>query len=502
VSLRARLLVGLTALVLVAVTSSGWLLFSVTRLKLEGAREAQMLAIGELVAERLRAALEGAPPPSELEVRARLDRAVGALVARRVARGVVIVDRAGAVLARVEEGGEADAPSPATDVGLRAVLGGGPAVVSRRDGAAFVYAPLVGPEGVRGAIRLRARGDDDVARALASARGALVAVTAFDALLVLLFGALFIRRVVGPIEELAQAARRVAVGDGGAKLVAPGRGARRDDEIGRLQAALETMTASLAEQREFLVQQEKLATVGRLSAGVAHEVGNPLAAILGYVDLLLAEEPPPAPGAPADEDGSSRRAILERIRKETDRIRGIITDLLDYSRPRDLAPQPLALGEVVEAALALCRPQARFRRVIVEDRVPRDLPLARGSTRVLQIVLNLLLNAADAMKGEGTITVEGKLLDGDAGLALTVRDTGPGVPEGDRDRIFDPFFTTKEPGQGTGLGLAVSRAIAQASGGDLLLARATDGTGATFVLRLARWRDDAAPAKFTPAPGR
>lgn len=497
-SLRARLLVGLTALVLVAVTSSGWLLFSVTRLKLEGAREAQALAIGELVAERLRAALDGTPPPSEVEARARLDRAAGSLVARRVVRGVVIVDRAGAVLARVDDGEEA-APSVASDAGLRAVLGGGPAVASRGDGAAFVYAPLVGPEGVRGAIRLRARGDDDVARALASARGVLVAVTAFDALLVLLFGALFIRRVVGPIEELAQAARRVAVGEGGAKLVAATAGARRDDEIGRLQSALETMTASLAEQREFLVQQEKLATVGRLSAGVAHEVGNPLAAILGYVDLLLADEPRPAPGEPVDD--TSRRAILERVRKETDRIRGIITDLLDYSRPRDLAPQPVALGEIVEAAVALCRPQARFRRVVVDDRVPRDLPLARGSTRILQIVLNLLLNAADAMQGEGTITVEAKALDGDAGLALTVRDTGPGVPEGDRDRVFDPFFTTKEPGQGTGLGLAVSRSIAQACGGDLLLARTPDGGGATFVLRLSRWSEPAPPSGATPAPG-
>jgi signal transduction histidine kinase len=180
--------------------------------------------------------------------------------------------------------------------------------------------------------------------------------------------------------------------------------------------------------------------------------------------------------------------MLERIRKETERIRGIVADLLDYSRPAAEKPQPTRLSDHVASAVALLGPHPRFRGITVENQVSGELPLASASTRIVQVLVNLLLNAADAMGGKGSVTVSAKLLDADAGLALFVRDRGPGVAEADREKIFEPFFTTKQPGQGTGLGLAISRSIAQAQGGDLLLAR-TDGPGATFVLRLPLWRE-------------
>jgi signal transduction histidine kinase len=312
-----------------------------------------------------------------------------------------------------------------------------------------------------------------------AARQLLVALALLAGALMLWVGVLFTRRLVGPVEALAQAARRVAAGELDVPPVAL-RG--RDDEMARLTTAFNRMTASLREQRDRLVAQEKLATVGRLAAGVAHEVGNPLAAVLGYAEMLLADEPT------AGEAARERRDMLERIGKETERIRHIIADLLDYSRPVADAVEPVKLGEVVQAALGLLGPQARFRAVTVDNQVPPDLdPAAASTSRLVQVLVNLLLNAADAMGGSGRITLTARRLDGDAGLALSVRDFGPGVPEADRDKLFDPFFTTKEPGHGTGLGLAVSRSIAQAFGGDLLLAR-TDGAGATFVVRLPAWK--------------
>src|SRR5439155_22256493 len=185
-------------------------------------------------------------------------------------------------------------------------------------------------------------GDAEVARALHAARLLLVGVTLFDGGLVLLFGALFIRRVVEPIEALSGAARLVA--DGQLDLPPLPRPPSRD-ELAHLVDDFNRMTLSLRRQREQMVAQEKLATVGRLAAGVAHEIGNPLAAVLGYVDLLLHDEPP---------DGA-RRDTLERIRKETDRIRVIVAELLDYSRPVTGAVEAVRVGEAVEVALSISR---------------------------------------------------------------------------------------------------------------------------------------------------
>jgi signal transduction histidine kinase len=224
-----------------------------------------------------------------------------------------------------------------------------------------------------------------------------------------------------------------------------------------------------------MVAQEKLVTVGRLAAGVAHEVGNPLAAVIGYAELLLADEPP---------DGA-RRDALERIRKETERIRSIIADLLDYARPVTGTVEPVHLAESVAAAVSLLKPQARFRDVEVALELPDALPpVSASASRLLQVLLNLLLNAGDAMDGRGRVTLSGRV-DG-AQVELRVVDSGPGVPADARHRIFDPFFTTKEPGRGTGLGLSISRTLVEAYGGTLTLA--PSDTGAAFALRLPIWK--------------
>jgi signal transduction histidine kinase len=443
-SLRTRLLVGLAVLVLTAVVSSGWVLLAVAESRTRQAEEAQ----GTLLAEQVVRVLL----PEALQAswnRARIGSARQSLIDRGVVADVTVMDPAGNVIA-----GDLR-PDPR----LRETHGLGFEV---REGARFVYAPLGA-----GVVRLQV---DARHATLTNAKFLLVSVAGVMTVITLIFGALFVRRVIGPVEALAAAADRIAAGELEVPRIDEG---TQQDEVARLTHAFNQMAASLRAQRDQMVAQEKLATVGRLSAGVAHEVGNPLAAVLGYLDLMLPDEKDP-----------ERRDMLERARKETDRIRVIIADLLDYSRPVAGEREPVDLREAVESSVSLLRPQARFRGVEVRDEIPADLPRASASaSRLTQVLVNLLLNAADAMAGAGSIHLSARA--DESWLTLVVRDTGPGVPAADRGRIFDPFFTTKEPGAGTGLGLAISRSIVEAMGGQLTLEDSP--SGATFSVRLPRW---------------
>jgi two-component system, NtrC family, sensor kinase len=462
-SLRTRLLVGLAVLVFAAVASAGWSVLAVARTRLQDAEEARTHIVGaQLVALVERACTDACRAREVMP-------AVSALVESGAAPEMVAVDGRRHLLIAT---GDARALDTAEDARLGAALGG-VASVARSGDALYYYAPLHAAGRAAGAVRVRMPAEAEIAQALRGARLLLVGITFFDGGLVLLFGALFIRRVVEPIEALSAAARRVADGELDLPPLPP---PATRDEIAHVVDDFNRMTASLRRQREQMVAQEKLVTVGRLAAGVAHEIGNPLAAVLGYVDLLLHDEPP----------GSERRDALERIRKETDRIRGIVSDLLDYSRPMQGSVEAVRLADAVELALSLLRPQPRFTDVEVALALPESLPeVAASQSRLVQVLLNLLLNAADAMDGRGRVVIEGRV-DGEL-VELRVSDSGRGVAAGDRAQIFDPFFTTKEPGQGTGLGLSISRSIVEAYGGTLMLSPSTDA-GATFVVRLPIFR--------------
>jgi signal transduction histidine kinase len=293
----------------------------------------------------------------------------------------------------------------------------------------------------------------------------------------LLVGALFLRRLIRPIEALSAGAARVAAGDLDVGEVETDIG----DELGALARAWNAMTAALRSQQrklqvqhEQLLAQEKLASVGRLAAGVAHEVGNPLTAVLGYVDILVADAKDPG-----------TRDLLLRVQGETGRIHRIVHDLLDYARPVPESREPVSLRELGLQAVELVSTQPRFREITVDNAIPAELPPASAShRRLLQVMLNLLLNAADAQQGRGHVHLAAQeVREGtQRWLALEVTDDGPGVPIGDRDHIFDPFFTTKEPGAGTGLGLAVCRSIIAAQGGTIALSPCD--RGARFRLTL------------------
>ena len=317
-------------------------------------------------------------------------------------------------------------------------------------------------------------------------------LVAAGAAAIVLAGAFVLFRWVGrPLDRLLDAAARLGHDGGLPPLGPPGEpevpslaraalafertAAALGDERDRLAAKVAELEAShrrLAEAREGLLRQERLATVGRLAAGVAHEVGNPLGAITGYAELARAKHG----GGPVDD-------YLARISAEAGRIDAIVRGLLDFARPSTLALAPVDVAAALEAATRLARMQGRCREVAVRIELPPGLPpVLADERRLVQVFLNLLLNAGDAMGGRGEVRVAASAA-GAGEVVVTVDDAGPGIPAEILPRVFDPFFTTKDPGEGTGLGLAVCHGILESFGGTIEAGPAPGG-GARLTLRL------------------
>jgi len=207
---------------------------------------------------------------------------------------------------------------------------------------------------------------------------------------------------------------------------------------------------------EEVLRNERLASLGLLAAGVAHEVNTPLTGISSYAQMLLEELSPEDP----------RREILEKIESQSQRASGIANSLLNLARPARPAFEDLSLNDSVREVLELFEPQARSRGIRVQTVLEPALPSIRGNkARIQQVLLNLLLNARDALGEEGRITVTTRAAGGR--VSLEVLDNGAGIAEEDLPRIFDPFFTTKGRGRGTGLGLSITYGIVQEHDGEL-----------------------------------
>jgi signal transduction histidine kinase len=259
-------------------------------------------------------------------------------------------------------------------------------------------------------------------------------------------------------------------------------------ELGSLAHAFNDMLASLREQQDALEAQrarlqrsERLAAIGRLAAGVAHEVGNPLAAIVGYTELLL-DEP---------ELGDEPRDLLERVQAQTQRIQGIVAQLLDYSRPATGRSVAFSAVDRAQEVVALVRADPRCEGVTLEVAGDPDVEVLADPALVEQILLNLVLNGAraarehDGRDEDEAPRVVVRVRELDDAVAIDVRDNGAGVPEEVRPRLFEPFFTTRGAGEGSGLGLAISLGLAEGMDGGLELLE-TAAEGAVFRLRLPR----------------
>ncbi len=328
--------------------------------------------------------------------------------------------------------------------------------------------------------------------AAVQARSVLQMVAATLFIFLFLFGILTVM-VIRPLEKLRAATERVAEGKLDTRVTLA-----TNDEMGLLADSLNAMAATLARNRETIDRQldemrranrdlveaqgrvvaaEKMASLGSLAAGVAHEVGNPLQAAVGYLSLLHSGEASPA----------EREDYLRRAAADLDRIRRIMQELLSFARPSAEAAVPVDLAGTLGNLIETLRHDGTLGNLQVALSVDPDLPKPPGSAqRLEQVFINLITNAVRATAPKGRLEIRASLSGGEAGdrrIRIVFADDGVGVPEGHLERVFDPFFSSRSREGGVGLGLAISRRIVEEMGGTLTAANGPSG-GAVFTIDL------------------
>ncbi|MCG6945420.1 MAG: HAMP domain-containing protein [Deltaproteobacteria bacterium] len=377
----------------------------------------------------------------------------------------------------------------------------------------ILAAPLARDRKVIGALRLEAS-LADVQRSLGRSQKLLLFYIVLDILILVAFGTyMFSKLVVKPVQQLVQTAEGFQEGD-----EIPDVSAGEQNELGKLAQALNAMLQRLAENKDELRQHvnsleqanlelkraqqevifsEKLASVGRLAAGLAHEIGNPIGIVLGYLDLLQRK----------DIDEAERLELINRMSTEIQRINQTIRQLLDFSRPGPGERQTIPVHPLIRETLAVLDHQLKKQEieVVLELKAETDTVFAK-TDQLKQVFLNLMVNAADAMEATnerpqgGQLRIHTRSFAGeslvkkdvgskplrrstdpvaadfshlrrihgtteDRWIEIQFADTGVGITQEDQERVFDPFFTTKEAGKGTGLGLSVSIQIIETLGG-------------------------------------
>lgn len=361
--------------------------------------------------------------------------------------------------------------------------------LSPRGDRVVAYAPRQVNGATVGAARLTLSLDRDHAR-LARSRTLFLGYFALDFILLLGLGAFILRRiVVAPLERLLKATERVIDGDYSHQLQPHGSIEiagladsfnfmqmtlkERRDEVDDHLRSLKAANQALQESRLETLRSEKMASVGLLAAGMAHEIGTPLAGIIGYSGILAEE-------LAGDTEKSD---YLRRITEDAGRIDRLVKDLLNYARPVKPEIEQIDVSEFLEDLFAMLERQGVFKRIEPHLRIAADLPtLYLDRHQLLQVLMNLVMNARDAMPDGGELTITATAGDRESVL-LEIADSGSGIAAENIERIFEPFFTTKEPGRGTGLGLAISARLIESFGGRIEVESAPD-KGTKFRVRL------------------
>ena len=475
-----------------------------------------------------------------------LQRALNLFVQGRLLSNYSVVNREFRVMAdsRPERMGrivrdEGMAKALATGKILAHGVGEGESFSLMKKGPLLFSAPLI----IQGKTLGVLRGElplDDLRETHSRSQTTIFLYILLDGVLLVVVGSFLLSRViVNPLKKLVQMSEKI--GEGDLDFMSGPSGA---NEVGKLVSSFNRMASRLREHRakmeeyirslecvnrelrrvqDEVIRSEKLASIGRLAAGVAHEVGNPTGAILGYLDLL-------AKGGLPEEEA---KEVLKRAESEAGRIRRIVRELLDFARPSRKVEEEVDVNAVIETALSLLSHQKKVReQVRVMKEFQPDLPRWKGDPHQLQqVMINLFLNAADAMTSSSPTGIEkehrlrvstralpleeatefaeaspprrredspavdysllrargvsppplpGEVL---SLIRVEVEDTGPGIPQESLGKIFDPFYSTKPPGEGTGLGLAICLRILESYGGRIHV-ESKEGKGATFIILL------------------
>ena len=306
----------------------------------------------------------------------------------------------------------------------------------------------------------------------------LVIIVAAGMVLAIGLGYILADKIMNPVHRLIKASEQVSEGD-----LTPDIGRVSKDEIGVLQRTFLDMLAAMgrrtAAAESQILQSEKQASVGRLAAGVAHEINNPLTGVLTYTHMLLRRKDLP----------DDIRADLEVIVDSTERVRTIVKGLLEFSRQTALDREPTDINRLISGVISAMENQALVKGVSIEFNAGENLPvLTMDRNQFQSVLINLIINAFDAMEPGGTMAISTGISlsasdTGKRGVEITVIDNGCGIPPDDLDKLFDPFFTTKEVGKGTGLGLSVSLGIVQRHGGTIRV-QSEVGKGTRFFVWL------------------
>lgn len=290
----------------------------------------------------------------------------------------------------------------------------------------------------------------------------------------LVFGGLLIpvvtQKIIRPLRVMEDATLRIARGDFRPLPVPFSR-----DETQRVMEAFNRMVGELERRQDQLLQARKLASLGTLTSGIAHQLNNPLNNISTSCQILLEEIGPT--------DSELLRKMLTNVEQEVHRARDIVRGLLEFSRVKEFCLLPTPLSRVVERSISLMSSQIPPGIEIIRD-IPEDLELNLDAQRIQQVFLNLVENAVHAIKiPRGEIRISARTEPAADQVVITVEDTGCGIPEQDLGRVFDPFFTTKEVGMGTGLGLSIVYGVVQKHQGSITV-ESKEGAGTRFIIRL------------------
>jgi two-component system NtrC family sensor kinase len=289
---------------------------------------------------------------------------------------------------------------------------------------------------------------------------------------------LFARQISGPIRQLVGASKQVASGDLNTRVKV-----ETNDELQFLADSFNDMATSIQKRdrdlKDFatkkIMQSERLALVGQLSANIAHELNNPLQGIVTFSHLMLEDNP---------QLDANCQYSLEKIVGQANRCRDIIRGLLDFSRQRPPDKTFFNVNSIVDDCISLVERQALFHNIHVVKDFQEDIPLAViDPSQIERVFMNLIINAAEAMDGSGTLTIRTRENKGTRDVEISFIDTGTGISEENIRRIFDPFFTTKDVGHGTGLGLAISYGLVRSHKGTLVV-ESEVGKGTTFTVNL------------------